>query len=42
MEAMVLKDLMGHSRFETTTRYFKLNEETKARQYFAAMEFHKQ
>jgi site-specific recombinase XerD len=41
IEAMVLKDLMGHSRFETTTRYFKLNEETKARQYFAAMEFHK-
>jgi site-specific recombinase XerD len=42
MEAMVLKDLLGHSRFETTTRYFKLNEETKARQYFAAMEYHKQ
>jgi site-specific recombinase XerD len=42
IEAMVLKDLMGHSRFETTTRYFKLSEETKARQYFAAMEYHKQ
>jgi site-specific recombinase XerD len=42
IEAMVLQDLMGHSRFETTTRYFKLSEETKARQYFAAMEYHKQ
>jgi len=39
MEAMVLRDLMGHSRFETTTRYFTLSEETRARQYFAAMEF---
>lgn len=40
IEAMVLKDLMGHSRFETTTRYFKLSETTKARQYFAAMQYH--
>ena len=38
IDAMVLRDLMGHSRFETTTRYFRLAEETKARQYFAAME----
>lgn len=39
IEAMVLKDLMGHARFETTTRYFKLSEETRARQYFSAMEY---
>jgi site-specific recombinase XerD len=37
IDAMVLKDLMGHERFETTTRYFKLSEETRARQYFGAM-----
>ncbi len=38
IDALVLRDLMGHSRFETTTRYFRLAEENKARQYFAAME----
>ena len=37
IDAMVLKDLMGHERFETTTCYFKLSEETRARQYFGAM-----
>lgn len=39
IDAMVLKDLMGHSHFDTTTKYFKLSEETCAREYFAAMEF---
>jgi site-specific recombinase XerC len=39
IDAMVLRDLMGHSEFSTTTRYFRLAEETKARQYFSAMEF---
>jgi integrase/recombinase XerC len=38
IDAMVLRDLMGHARFETTTRYFRLAEENKVRQYFAAME----
>jgi integrase/recombinase XerC len=38
IDALVLRDLMGHSRFETTTRYFRLAEDNKARQYFAAME----
>lgn len=38
IDALVLRDLMGHSRFETTTRYFRLAEENKAQQYFAAME----
>ena len=38
IDAMVLRDLMGHSRFETTTKYFRLAEENKAQQYYAAME----
>ena len=39
ISAVVLKELMGHSKFETTTRYFRLSEQTKSRQYHAAMEF---
>ena len=39
ISAVVLKDLLGHSKFETTTRYFRLSEQTKSRQYHAAMEF---
>jgi integrase len=38
IDALVLRELMGHERFETTTRYFRLAEDTKARQYFSAME----
>jgi site-specific recombinase XerC len=37
--SMVLKDLMGHSSFTTTQRYFKLTDTTLARGYFSAMEF---
>jgi len=38
IDSMVLKELMGHEDLRTTNRYFKLEETTKARQYFAAME----
>jgi site-specific recombinase XerD len=34
-----LKELMGHTSFTTTNRYFKLTDTTVARGYFAAMEF---
>lgn len=36
--SIVLKDLMGHSSFATTQKYFKLSDTTLARGYFAAME----
>jgi integrase/recombinase XerD len=39
MDALVLQSLMGHADFETTTRYFRLAEDMKARQYYGAMEF---
>jgi site-specific recombinase XerD len=39
ISSMVLKDLMGHSSFTTTQRYFKLTETTLARGYFSAMEY---
>jgi site-specific recombinase XerD len=39
MDALVLQSLMGHANFETTTRYFRLAEDMKARQYYGAMEF---
>jgi site-specific recombinase XerC len=39
MEPLVLQSLMGHSNFETTTRYFRLADDMKARQYYSAMEF---
>lgn len=38
IEALVLRDLMGHEDFRTTDGYFTMADETKARQYFAAME----
>lgn len=38
IDSMVLKTLMGHEDLRTTTRYFDLEETTKSRQYFAAME----
>jgi site-specific recombinase XerC len=39
IDALVLQSLMGHSRFETTAGYFTLADDTKARQYYSAMEF---
>jgi site-specific recombinase XerD len=41
ISSLVLKDLMGHSSFSTTQRYFRLTDTTVARGYFAAMEFTK-
>ncbi|HEY1984243.1 MAG TPA: tyrosine-type recombinase/integrase [Terracidiphilus sp.] len=38
IDSIVLKDLMGHSSFATTQKYFKLSDSTLARGYFAAME----
>jgi site-specific recombinase XerC len=42
MDTIVLKDLMGHSSLQTTNGYVKLSEETRARQYFSAMEYLRQ
>jgi site-specific recombinase XerD len=39
IDALVLQSLMGHASFETTTGYFRLAEDMKARQYYSAMEF---
>jgi site-specific recombinase XerD len=39
IDSMVLRDLMGHSNFSTTTKYFRLTDRTVARQYYSAMEF---
>lgn len=38
IDEMMLRDMMGHSDFQTTTNYFTLSDETRAREYFAAME----
>jgi site-specific recombinase XerD len=38
IDTMVLKTLMGHDDLRTTNRYFKLYDQTVARQYHAAME----
>ena len=34
----VLQELLGHSNFNTTTKYFRLTDQTTAREYYAAME----
>jgi site-specific recombinase XerD len=39
ISSMALKELMGHSSFNTTLIYFRLKDQTIARQYFAAMEY---
>jgi site-specific recombinase XerD len=39
MSSAVLRDLMGHSSFTTTQRYFRIRPERLATEYFAAMEF---
>jgi site-specific recombinase XerD len=39
ISSMLLKDLLGHSSFSTTQRYFKLHDTTLARGYFSAMEY---
>lgn len=38
MSSTVLKELMGHSSFTATQRYFRIRPERLAREYFAAME----
>jgi site-specific recombinase XerC len=38
IDPTVLRDLLGHSSFITTMRYFKLREKTVRRRYFAAMQ----
>jgi len=38
IDSMVLKSLMGHADLKTTSRYFKLYDQTVAREYHAAME----
>ncbi len=39
MSALVLQELMGHSSFTTTRRYFAIRPERLAREYFSSMEF---
>lgn len=39
MPSIVLKDLMGHTSFTTTQRYFRIRPERLAREYFGAQEF---
>ncbi len=41
IDHLQLKDLMGHSDFQTTLGYFKINEEKIAQGYFAAMEIYR-
>jgi site-specific recombinase XerD len=38
MASVVLKELMGHSSFTATQRYFRIRPERLAREYFAAMQ----
>lgn len=38
MSTLVLRELMGHSSFNTTLRYARIEDKNIARQYFAAME----
>jgi len=38
IDSTVLKELMGHDDLRTTNRYYNLEETTKSRQYYAAME----
>lgn len=38
IDPIVLRDLMGHKSFITTTRYFRLREKTVRRRYFASMQ----
>lgn len=38
IDPTVLRNLMGHSSFTTTMRYFRMREKTVRRHYFAAME----
>jgi site-specific recombinase XerD len=38
MASVVLKEIMGHSSFTATQRYFRIRPERLAREYFAAME----
>jgi len=39
IDSRVLQTLMGHSHFDTTTKYFRLTDQTTSREYHAAMEF---
>lgn len=39
MSALVLQELLGHSSFTTTRRYFRIRPERLAREYFSSMEF---
>lgn len=38
IDPTVLRNLMGHSSFTTTMRYFRLHDKTVRRRYFAAMQ----
>jgi site-specific recombinase XerC len=39
IDSRVLQAIMGHAHFNTTTKYFRLTDQTTSREYNAAMEF---
>jgi integrase/recombinase XerC len=39
IDSRVLQTLMGHAHFDTTTKYFRLTDQTTSQEYHAAMEY---
>jgi integrase len=39
MPLSVLRELVGHSSFTATQRYYRINPDRQSREYYAAMEF---